>query len=110
MRPNHPLELETLEDRTAPAGLSLIGSAVAAPLVPAHVAPPVPPTSAFVGGLMGPTGTTSHTTTTVTPLSPAPIGAIAATTPEDVQRVARTYMGNPTIALVLPRTGAQPGN
>ena len=38
------------------------------------------------------------------------IRAIAATTPEDVQRVARTYMGNPTIALVLPRTGAQPGN
>jgi predicted Zn-dependent peptidase len=29
--------------------------------------------------------------------------AIAATTPEDVQRVARTYLGNPTIALVLPR-------
>jgi len=36
--------------------------------------------------------------------------AIAATTPEDVQRVARTYLGNPTIALVLPRAGAQPGN
>jgi predicted Zn-dependent peptidase len=36
--------------------------------------------------------------------------AIAATTPEDVQRVARVYMGNPTIALVLPRAGAQPGN
>ncbi len=31
--------------------------------------------------------------------------AIAATTPEDVQRVARTYMGKPTIALVLPRSG-----
>lgn len=29
--------------------------------------------------------------------------AIAATTPEDLQRVARTYLGNPTIALVLPR-------
>jgi predicted Zn-dependent peptidase len=29
--------------------------------------------------------------------------AIAATTPEDVQRVARDYLGNPTIALVLPR-------
>ena len=29
--------------------------------------------------------------------------AIAATTPEDVQRVARAYLGNPTIALVLPR-------
>ncbi len=29
--------------------------------------------------------------------------AIAATTPDDVQRVARTYLGNPTIALVLPR-------
>ena len=33
----------------------------------------------------------------------ARLAAIAATTPEDVQRVARTYMGNPTIALVLPR-------
>jgi predicted Zn-dependent peptidase len=32
--------------------------------------------------------------------------AIAATTPEDVQRVARTYLGNPTIALVLPRSGS----
>ncbi len=32
--------------------------------------------------------------------------AIAATTPEDVQRVARTYLGNPTIALVLPRRNA----
>lgn len=31
--------------------------------------------------------------------------AIAATTPEDVQRVARIYMGKPTIALVLPRSG-----
>jgi predicted Zn-dependent peptidase len=31
--------------------------------------------------------------------------AIASTTPEDVQRVARTYMGKPTIALVLPRSG-----
>ncbi len=31
------------------------------------------------------------------------LGAIAATTPDDVQRVARTYLGNPTIALVLPR-------
>lgn len=29
--------------------------------------------------------------------------AIAATTPDDLQRVARTYLGNPTIALVLPR-------
>jgi predicted Zn-dependent peptidase len=29
--------------------------------------------------------------------------AIAATTPGDVQRVARNYLGNPTIALVLPR-------
>jgi predicted Zn-dependent peptidase len=38
------------------------------------------------------------------------IRAISATTPEDVQRVARAYMGNPTIALVLPRAGAQPGN
>jgi predicted Zn-dependent peptidase len=32
--------------------------------------------------------------------------AIAATTPEDLQRVARTYLGNPTIALVLPRGGS----
>lgn len=32
--------------------------------------------------------------------------AIAATTPEDVQRVARNYMGSPTIALVLPRSGS----
>ena len=31
------------------------------------------------------------------------LAAIAATTPDDVQRVARTYLGNPTIALVLPR-------
>jgi predicted Zn-dependent peptidase len=31
------------------------------------------------------------------------IAAIAATTPDDVQRVARRYLGNPTIALVLPR-------
>jgi predicted Zn-dependent peptidase len=31
------------------------------------------------------------------------VAAIAATTPADVQRVARTYLGNPTIALVLPR-------
>jgi predicted Zn-dependent peptidase len=29
--------------------------------------------------------------------------AIAATTPQDVQRVARLYLGHPTIALVLPR-------
>ncbi len=29
--------------------------------------------------------------------------AIAATTPDDVQRVARRYLGNPMIALVLPR-------
>jgi predicted Zn-dependent peptidase len=32
--------------------------------------------------------------------------AIVATTPQDVQRVARTYLGNPTIALVLPRGGS----
>jgi predicted Zn-dependent peptidase len=31
------------------------------------------------------------------------LAAIAATTPDDVERVARTYLGNPTIALVLPR-------
>jgi hypothetical protein len=31
------------------------------------------------------------------------LAAISATTPADVQRVARTYLGNPTIALVLPR-------
>jgi predicted Zn-dependent peptidase len=31
------------------------------------------------------------------------LAAISATTPDDVQRVARTYLGNPTIALVLPR-------
>ncbi|HEV3091377.1 MAG TPA: insulinase family protein [Candidatus Cybelea sp.] len=31
------------------------------------------------------------------------LAAIAATTPNDVQRVARAYLGNPTIALVLPR-------
>ena len=31
------------------------------------------------------------------------LAAIAATTPADVQRVARTYLGNPTIAFVLPR-------
>ena len=31
------------------------------------------------------------------------LSAIAATTPDDVQRVARSYLGNPTIALVLPR-------
>jgi len=31
--------------------------------------------------------------------------AISSTTAEDVQRVARTYMGKPTIALVLPRSG-----
>lgn len=31
------------------------------------------------------------------------VAAIAATTPDDLQRVARTYLGNPTIALVLPR-------
>jgi predicted Zn-dependent peptidase len=31
------------------------------------------------------------------------LAAIAATTPDDVQRVARTYLSNPTIALVLPR-------
>jgi predicted Zn-dependent peptidase len=33
------------------------------------------------------------------------VTAISSTTPEDVQRVARTYLGNPTIALVLPREG-----
>jgi predicted Zn-dependent peptidase len=31
------------------------------------------------------------------------LAAIASTTPDDVQRVARSYLGNPTIALVLPR-------
>ncbi len=31
------------------------------------------------------------------------VRAISETTPDDVQRVARTYLGNPTIALVLPR-------
>ncbi len=31
------------------------------------------------------------------------LAAISATTPEDLQRVARMYLGNPTIALVLPR-------
>ncbi len=31
------------------------------------------------------------------------LAAISSTTPDDVQRVARTYLGNPTIALVLPR-------
>lgn len=31
------------------------------------------------------------------------VASIAATTPADVQRVARRYLGNPTIALVLPR-------
>ncbi len=31
------------------------------------------------------------------------LSAISATTPADVQRAARTYLGNPTIALVLPR-------
>jgi predicted Zn-dependent peptidase len=31
------------------------------------------------------------------------LAAISATTPDDVQRVARNYLGNPTIALVLPR-------
>lgn len=31
------------------------------------------------------------------------LAAISSTTPEDVQRVARSYLGNPTIALVLPR-------
>ncbi len=35
--------------------------------------------------------------------------AISATTAEDVQRVARVYLGNPTIALVLPRD-ANPQN
>jgi predicted Zn-dependent peptidase len=32
--------------------------------------------------------------------------AISTTTAEDVQRVARTYLGKPTIALVLPRSGS----
>ncbi|MBV8434528.1 MAG: insulinase family protein [Candidatus Eremiobacteraeota bacterium] len=32
--------------------------------------------------------------------------AISSTTAEDVQRVARNYMGNPTIALILPRSGS----
>ena len=36
----------------------------------------------------------------------ATLRAIAATTPADLQRVARRYLGNPTIALVLPRSGA----
>ncbi len=31
------------------------------------------------------------------------LASISATTPADVQRVARNYLGNPTIALVLPR-------
>jgi predicted Zn-dependent peptidase len=31
------------------------------------------------------------------------LAAISATTSDDVQRVARSYLGNPTIALVLPR-------
>ncbi len=31
------------------------------------------------------------------------LAAISSTTPDDVQRVARSYLGNPTIALVLPR-------
>jgi predicted Zn-dependent peptidase len=31
------------------------------------------------------------------------LAAISSTTPDDLQRVARTYLGNPTIALVLPR-------
>lgn len=31
------------------------------------------------------------------------LSAISATTSDDVQRVARSYLGNPTIALVLPR-------
>ncbi len=31
------------------------------------------------------------------------LAAISSTTPDDVQRVARFYLGNPTIALVLPR-------
>lgn len=33
------------------------------------------------------------------------LAAIASTTPDDLQRVARTYLGNPTIALILPRGG-----
>lgn len=32
------------------------------------------------------------------------LAQIAAVTPADVQRVARAYMGNPTVALVLPRS------
>lgn len=35
------------------------------------------------------------------------VGAINATTDADLQRVARKYLGNPTIALVLPRDKAQ---
>lgn len=35
----------------------------------------------------------------------ATLRAIAATTPADLQRVARRYLGRPTIALVLPRSG-----
>ncbi len=31
------------------------------------------------------------------------LAAISSTTPDDLQRVARIYLGNPTIALVLPR-------
>jgi predicted Zn-dependent peptidase len=34
----------------------------------------------------------------------ATLRAIQATTPDDLQRVAHRYLGNPTIALVLPRT------
>lgn len=37
----------------------------------------------------------------------ATLRAIAATTPADLQRVARRYLGHPTIALVLPRGTSQ---
>ncbi len=37
----------------------------------------------------------------------ATLHAIAATTPADLQRVARKYLGKPTIALVLPRVTSQ---
>jgi predicted Zn-dependent peptidase len=36
--------------------------------------------------------------------------AIASTTPADVQRVARVYLGNPSIALVLPREESTQNN
>jgi predicted Zn-dependent peptidase len=33
----------------------------------------------------------------------ATLAAIAAVTPADVQRVARKYLGDPTVALIVPR-------